>query len=171
MLAVTVGAAHLHLLRPHVGEGGGQQLGHLLLHEGQVVGVGGRALGGDVPQGRLDDVRAHYREQVVQDLGLHLQARLVEGVCTADSPPASVATQDSQHRAAVSIRNSNVDETTACCGKSWLPTRDSEFWCAQVPGELLVIHLETHTTELTWDPAALWESMERAGGGGRACLS
>ena len=74
--------AYLHLSRLHVGEGLCEQAGDLLVDVGGVVGVGGGALGGHVPQGGLDDFRGHHQEQVVQDLGLHLEPRLVERVCT-----------------------------------------------------------------------------------------
>ena len=73
---------HLDLLRPQVGEGSGEQLRDMLMHEGRVVGEGSRAQRSCVPQRRLDHVGVDDCEQVVQDLGMHLQAWLVERVCT-----------------------------------------------------------------------------------------
>ena len=74
---------HLHLLRPQVAEGRCQQLGHLLVHIGRIVGEGGRSQSLHVPEGGPDGVLADDAEQVMQDLRVHLEARLVEGVCMA----------------------------------------------------------------------------------------
>ncbi len=57
----------------------------MLVHKGGVVGKGGGAQRGGVPQGGLDHVRVDDGEQVVQDLRVHLQARLVESVCANNS--------------------------------------------------------------------------------------
>ena len=76
--------SHLNLLRPEIGEGSGEELRDLLVHVGRIVGEGGGPQGSCVPQGRLDSVLAHDAEQVMQDLRVHLEAWLVEGVCAGD---------------------------------------------------------------------------------------
>jgi hypothetical protein len=83
MFGFRVSGFHLDLLRPHVWEGRRQQVGHVFVDEGEVVGVGGGAAGcrGHIPQRRLYDVGADHAEQVVQQPRVHLQARLVERVC------------------------------------------------------------------------------------------
>lgn len=60
----------------------------MLVHKGGIVGEGSWAEGGSVPKGRLDDVGVDVGEQVVQDLGVHLEARLVERVCARMPCPA-----------------------------------------------------------------------------------
>lgn len=58
----------LHLLRPQVGERGGQQLRHILLHICRVGGEGGGAAlrGGHIPQRRLDGIALHTRGGCVE---------------------------------------------------------------------------------------------------------
>ena len=100
--------SHLDLLRAQVGEGGGEQLRDVPVHERGVVGEGAGAGRGRVPQRRLDDVAVDDVEQVVQDAGVHLEARLVERVCAR----AAHAPQRCQAQPAVSgHRHPNPQQT------------------------------------------------------------
>ena len=76
---------HLNLLRPQVGEGCGEELRDLLVHIGCIVGERAGPKGFHVPEGCLDGILADDAKQVVQDLCVHLEARLVERVCMAEA--------------------------------------------------------------------------------------
>ena len=76
---------HLDLLRSQVGEGCGEEQRNLLVHVGCIVGERAGPEGFHVPEGRLDGILADDAEQVVQDLCVHLEARLVERVCIAEA--------------------------------------------------------------------------------------
>lgn len=59
------------------------------MHVGSVVGECGGPKGIHVPEGGPNGVLAHNAEQVMQDLCVHLEARLVETVCRATGTLAS----------------------------------------------------------------------------------
>ena len=52
---------------------------------GSIGGVGIGALGSLIPQGGFDDSTVDDAEEVVQDLGMQLEARLVKAVCMQDT--------------------------------------------------------------------------------------
>lgn len=54
------------------------------MHKGCVAGERSHGHCCGVPEGRLDDVRPKDAEHVMQNLGMHLETRLVEGVCKTE---------------------------------------------------------------------------------------
>ena len=51
------------------------------MDKGSIGGVGSGTLGSLIPQGGFDDSTVDNAEEVVQDLGMQLEARLVKAVC------------------------------------------------------------------------------------------
>ena len=72
---------HLELCRSQVGEASAQQVTHKIMNEDSIVWIGSGALGCLIPERHLDDPAVHNGEQVVQDLGMQLEARLVKAIC------------------------------------------------------------------------------------------
>lgn len=64
-----------------------------------IVWIGCRTLGCLVPQGGCDDPAVHNGEQVVQDLGMQLEAGFVKAICTMRrSKVADVMSQERPFR-------------------------------------------------------------------------
>lgn len=73
---------NLELRRTQVREACPEQVIDILMDKDSIVGVSIWPLTALVPERRLDDPAVHNAEEVVQNLGMQLETRLVKAICT-----------------------------------------------------------------------------------------